>query len=31
MGHHHHTAAELPSLSRKLFIATIATLVFVVV
>jgi len=29
--HHHHTAAELPSLSRKLFIATIATLVFVVV
>jgi len=29
--HHHHTAAELPSLSRKLLIATIATLLFVVV
>jgi len=29
--HHHHTAAELPALSRKLLIATIATLVFVIV
>jgi len=29
--HHHHTAAELPSLSRKLLIATIATLLFVIV
>lgn len=30
-GHHHHSAAELPKVSRKLLIATIATLVFVVV
>jgi len=29
--HHHHTAAELPSLSRKLLIATIATLLFVII
>lgn len=29
--HHHHAAAELPSLSRKLLIATVATLVFVIV
>lgn len=29
--HHHHSAAELPSLSRKLLIATIATMLFVIV
>lgn len=29
--HHHHAASELPSLSRKLLIATIATLTFVVI